>query len=38
VSNIASGATTWPRIETVIRLLGALNWVIVAQRNTTAAG
>lgn len=32
VSNIASGQTRFPRIETIIRLLGALGWVITAQR------
>jgi len=32
VSNIASGNTRWPRIETIIRLLGALGWVIMAQK------
>lgn len=32
VSNIASGKTQWPRIETIIRILGALGWVIQAQR------
>jgi hypothetical protein len=35
VSNIASGATRFPRIETCIRLLSALGWSIVAQRNAT---
>lgn len=34
VSNIASGATRWPRLETIIRLLGALGWVIQARRQT----
>jgi hypothetical protein len=32
VSNIASGNTKWPRIETIIRLLAALGWMIQAQR------
>lgn len=32
VGNIASEKTHWPRIETVIRVLGALGWVITAQR------
>lgn len=32
VSNIASGATRWPRLETTIRLLSALGWQIIAQR------
>lgn len=32
VSNIASGHTTWPRLETIIRILGALGWVITASR------
>lgn len=32
VSNIASGATRLPRLETVIRLLSALGWQIIAQR------
>ena len=32
VSNIASGKTRFPRIETIIRILGALGWMIVAQR------
>jgi hypothetical protein len=32
VSNIASGHTRYPRIETIIRLLGALDWVITANR------
>lgn len=32
VGNIASGQTTWPRIETIIRILGSLGWVITAQR------
>jgi transcriptional regulator with XRE-family HTH domain len=34
VSNIATGSTKWPRLETIIRILGALDWVIVAQRRT----
>jgi DNA-binding phage protein len=33
VSNIASGQTRWPRLETIIRILSALNWQIIAQRN-----
>lgn len=32
VSNIASGATKLPRLETCIRLLSALGWQIIAQR------
>lgn len=32
VSNIAIGHTSWPRIETIIRILGALDWVIQAKR------
>ena len=32
VANIASGTTRFPRIETIIRILGALGWAIVAQR------
>jgi Helix-turn-helix len=32
VSNIASGTTRWPRLETIIRILSALDWTIVAQR------
>lgn len=32
VSNIASGQTRYPRIETIIRLLGALGWLITANR------
>ena len=32
VSNIATGTTRWPRIETIIRILGALGWVIAAHR------
>ena len=32
VGNIARGATKLPRIETIIRILGALGWLIVAQR------
>ena len=32
VANIASGRTRYPRIETIIRVLGALGWLIVAQR------
>ena len=34
VSNIASGRTRFPRIETIIRILGALGWMIVAQRKS----
>lgn len=33
VSNIASGATRWPRLETTVRILGALGWEIVARRS-----
>jgi hypothetical protein len=32
VSNIASGQTRFPRLETIVRLLGALGWVITAAR------
>ena len=32
VANIASGSTQWPRIETIIRILAALGWMITAQR------
>jgi len=32
VSNIASGTTKWPRLETIIRILSALNWRIIAER------
>jgi hypothetical protein len=32
VGNIASGQTKLPRLETTIRLLGALGWVIQARR------
>jgi hypothetical protein len=32
VGNIASEKTHWPRIETVIRILGSLGWVITASR------
>jgi len=32
VGNIASGTTRLPRLETVVRLLGALGWVIQARR------
>jgi transcriptional regulator with XRE-family HTH domain len=32
ISNIAIGHTQWPRIETIIRILGALGWVIRAER------
>lgn len=32
VSNIASGTTRWPRLETVIRLLSALGWTVQATR------
>ena len=35
VSNIASGKTRYPRIETIIRILGALGWMIVAQRKAS---
>lgn len=34
VGRIGSGQTTWPRLETIIRLLGALGWVISARRET----
>lgn len=33
VSNIASGQTKWPRLETIIRILSALDWEIVARHN-----
>jgi DNA-binding phage protein len=33
VGNIGSGKTVWPRLETIIRVLGALGWIITAQRN-----
>jgi hypothetical protein len=32
VHNIASGQTRWPRLETIIRILSALNWRIIAER------
>ena len=32
VSNIAIGHTKYPRIETIIRILGALGWTIQAVR------
>ena len=32
VSNIAIGHTMWPRIETIIRILGSLGWIITASR------
>lgn len=32
VQNIASGKTRWPRLETIIRILSALDWQIIAQR------
>jgi len=32
VSNIASGQTRFPRLETIVRILGALGWVITAAR------
>jgi transcriptional regulator with XRE-family HTH domain len=32
VANIASEKTHWPRLETIIRVLGSLGWVITAQR------
>ena len=32
VGNIARGATKLPRIETIIRILSTLGWMIVAQR------
>jgi len=32
VSNIASGVTRWPRLETIIRILSALGWEVVAKR------
>jgi predicted transcriptional regulator len=34
VSNIAIGHTKYPRIETIIRILGALDWTIQAVRKT----
>jgi hypothetical protein len=36
VANIAQGSMKLPRIETIIRILGALDWMIVAQRRETA--
>lgn len=33
VANIATGTTRWPRLETIIRILSALEWKIVAQRS-----
>jgi len=32
VSNIATGKTIWPRLETIVRVLAALGWVLMAQR------
>lgn len=32
VHNIATGKTRWPRLETIIRILSALNWRIIAER------
>jgi transcriptional regulator with XRE-family HTH domain len=32
VSNIASGQTRWPRLETIIRILSALGWTVMAQK------
>ena len=32
VGYIASGTTRMPRLETVVRLLGSLGWVIQAKR------
>jgi DNA-binding phage protein len=32
VGRIASEQTMWPRLETIIRILGSLGWVITAQR------
>ena len=32
ISNIAIGHTRFPRIETIIRILGALRWTIQASR------
>jgi plasmid maintenance system antidote protein VapI len=32
VSNIATGQTRLPRLETIVRILGALGWVITAAR------
>jgi transcriptional regulator with XRE-family HTH domain len=34
VSNIASGTTRWPRLETIIRILSALGWEITARRQS----
>lgn len=34
IGRIASGTTKWPRLETVVRILGALDWVISARRRT----
>jgi predicted transcriptional regulator len=36
VANIASGRTRLPRIETIIRILGALEWAIVAMPGRAA--
>ena len=33
VANIASGQTKLPRLETVVRILGALGWIIQARRS-----
>lgn len=33
VSNIASGQTKYPRLETIIRILGGLGWRILAERD-----
>ena len=35
VGNIASGQTKMPRLETIIRILGALGWVIQARRDAS---
>ena len=35
VSNIASGKTQLPRLETIIRLLSAMGWTIQAVRRDT---
>lgn len=37
VSNIAIGYTTWPRLETIIRILGSLGWIITARRKEEVA-
>lgn len=36
VGKIATGETKWPRLETIIRILSALNWRIIAERQADA--